>query len=124
MADSFNDADYLHFWNQLASFGSLYQINTGTLTANQLRNIENELRSFENDVHVLNRVYSDYMSRQATLLKMLGGEASAEELQQFVPLVNSITEKTVELEVLIQDFSKNIFDIARLLRSVESGGHF
>ena len=46
LSRSFNDADYLYFWDQLASFGSIYMINTGSLTASTLRNLELRLRSF------------------------------------------------------------------------------
>ncbi len=122
LSNSFNDADYFHFWNQLASFGSLYQINTGTLGADQLRNLERQLWSFKNDVRTLDRGYRDYLGQLETLMATLGEDASVQEIQQYVPLVNSITEKTVELDVLIKDFGDKLFGISRLLGNAQFGG--
>ena len=124
LAGSFNDSDYLYFWNQLAGFGTLYNINTGTLSANRLRAFENSLRSFENDVHELNRVYSDYMILMGQLIGTLGPDTSIAEVRQYIPLVNAIIAKTVELDVLIKDFSQNLFAISRQLSSLEAGSHF
>lgn len=117
LSDSFNDADYLYFWDQLAAFGSLYQINTGGLSANRLRQMELSLRSFETDVHTLERVYGDYLSYLEKLHELADAANDPTVLQQYVPLVNAITEKTVELEVLIKDFSEDLFGISRSLRS-------
>jgi len=119
LANSFNDADYLHFWNQLSTFGSLYQINTGTLTAGRLRGLEQSLWSFKNDVHALNRSYADYLQKVQALMDALGPEASVAAVQQHVPEVNAITTKTIELDVLIKDFAKSLFDISRLLSEAQ-----
>ncbi|HSH09083.1 MAG TPA: hypothetical protein VK995_01755 [Oceanipulchritudo sp.] len=119
LANSFNDADYLHFWNQLSTFGSLYQINAGTLSASRLRGLEQSLWSFKNDVHSLNRTYGDYQKKLKALMDLLDPADPVATARQNVPLVNSITERTVELDVLIKDFANNLFEISRLLSNAQ-----
>ncbi|MEX0331815.1 MAG: hypothetical protein AB3N64_10370 [Puniceicoccaceae bacterium] len=121
LSRSFNDADYLYFWDTLAGFGSIYMINTGSLTANTLRNLELRLRSFENSVHVLNRVFGDYLAQMQDLRQALGPEPTMNGVQQRIPEVNGITAKTVELEVLIKDFSEDLFQISRFLQNAQTG---
>ena len=121
LSRSFNDADYLFFWDTLASFGSLYMINTGSLTASTLRNLELRLRSFENSVHILDRVFRDYLTLIEQLRQDLGPDPTMAAVQQRIPQVNAITTKTVELEVLIKDFSADLFQISRFLQNAQTG---
>ena len=54
------------------------------------------------------------------LLEDIGPEPSMAAGQQRVPQVNTITTRTVELEVLIKDFSADLFQISRFLQNAQT----